>query len=39
VIVPYYALTSGHHVNVDRPSRSGSIHEDILFTNSEAKRG
>ena len=37
--LPYYATTSGHHVNVDLPNKSGSIQEVIVYTNYDAKRG
>jgi hypothetical protein len=36
---PYYAYTSGHHVNVDLPSKSGSIQDVIFYTKVDAKRG
>jgi hypothetical protein len=39
VICPYSVYTSGHHVNVDRPSRSGSTPVDNFLTNSVIKRG
>jgi hypothetical protein len=37
--LPYYAVTSGHHVNVDLPSKSWSIQEVIFYTNYDIKRG
>jgi hypothetical protein len=37
--LPYCAVTSGHHVNVDLPNKSGSIQEVIFYTNKDAKRG
>jgi hypothetical protein len=36
---PYYALTSGHHVSVDRPNKSWSIQDVNFYTNYVIKRG
>lgn len=36
---PYYAVTSGHQVNVDLPNNSGSMQVLILFTKSVANLG
>ncbi len=36
---PYYAVTSGHHVNVDLPNNSGSIQVVNFLTNCVANLG
>ncbi len=37
--LPYCAVTSRHHVNVDLPKKSGSIQDVMFYTNKDAKRG